>query len=123
MARRPIIGLCAALEMARWGVWHQQAHLLPRDYATAVQRAGGVAVILPPDAFLTEAPDEVLDLLDGLLLAGGADLAPEAYGAEAHPATNPGAEERDAFELALAIRALERDLPLLGVCRGMQVLN
>jgi putative glutamine amidotransferase len=123
VAPRPIIGLCAALEHVRWGAWHAAAHLLPREYAHAVQRAGGIALLLPPDVRATEHPDELLDLVDGLLLAGGADLAPSTYGAEAHPATLTGAAERDAFELALARRAMERDLPFLGICRGMQVMN
>ena len=102
---RPVIGLCAAIERARWSVWDDEAVLLPRAYSTAVQRAGGLAVLLPPDREL----DGVIDLLDGLILAGGAD-----YGE--YP-------DRDAFELALASAALERDLPLLGVCRGMQLMN
>jgi putative glutamine amidotransferase len=120
---RPVIGLCAALERARWSVWDSQAVLLDRNYVDAVQRAGGLAVLLPPDPLLVEQPDEVLDRIDGLLLAGGADLDPSAYGAEAHPKTAGTVPERDAFELALATRALERDLPFLGVCRGMQVMN
>jgi putative glutamine amidotransferase len=123
MADRPVIGLCAALERARWGAWDQPAHLLPRDYADAVQRAGGIALLLPPDPHATEHPDELLDLLDGLILAGGSDVDPDAYGAERHPETVGTDPERDAFELALAGRAVERDLPLLGICRGMQVLN
>jgi putative glutamine amidotransferase len=102
---RPVIGLCAAVERARWSVWDDEAVLLPRAYSSAVQRAGGIAVVLPPDPEL----DGVLDLLDGLILAGGAD-----YGES---------PDRDAFELALASAALERDLPLLGVCRGMQLMN
>jgi putative glutamine amidotransferase len=107
--RRPVIGVCAAVERARWTVWDDEAVLLPRAYATAVQRAGGLAVMLPPDPASTAEPDQTLDLLDGLILAGGAD-----YGES---------PERDAFELALAARAMERDLPLLGVCRGMQLMN
>jgi putative glutamine amidotransferase len=106
---RPVIGLCAAIERARWSVWDDEAVLLPRSYATAVQRAGGLALVLPPDPAASDDPGETLDLLDGLLLAGGAD-----YGQ--YP-------ERDAYEMALATRALERDLPFLGVCRGMQLMN
>jgi putative glutamine amidotransferase len=103
---RPVIGLCAAIERARWSVWDDEAVLLPRAYATAVQRAGGLAVMLPPDPV---APEELLDHVDGLLLAGGAD-----YGQ--YP-------ERDDFEIALAREAMERDMPFLGVCRGMQLMN
>jgi putative glutamine amidotransferase len=123
MAIRPVIGLCASLERASWGVWSTEAHLLPREYADAVQRAGGIALILPPDPRALEHPGELLDLLDGLILAGGTDVDPAAYGADRHPATVVTNPERDAFEIALAQAAIARDLPLLGICRGMQVLN
>ncbi len=122
-AGRPVIGLCTALERARWSVWDQQAVLLPRNYVDAVHRAGGIALLLPPDPDAVADPDPLLDLLDGLLLAGGADMDPATYGAERHPETAGMVPERDAFELALAARAMERDLPFLGVCRGMQVMN
>jgi putative glutamine amidotransferase len=102
---RPIIGVCAAVERARWSVWDDEAVLLPRGYVDAVQRAGGLAILLPPD----EHPEEVLALLDGVILAGGAD-----YGER---------PDRDAFEIALGLAAMDRDVPLLGVCRGMQLMN
>lgn len=120
---RPVIGICTALERAQWTVWDQDAHLLPRLYVDAIQAAGGLALMLPPDEQLEREPDEVLDLLDGLILAGGADVDPATYGADAHPETNGVVSERDTFEVALARRALERDLPFLGICRGMQVMN
>jgi putative glutamine amidotransferase len=120
---RPVIGMCTALEQARWSVWDQEAVLLPRSYIEAVQQAGGVALLLPPDPRAVEEPDEWLDRVDALLLAGGADIDPAAYGAEPDPATVGTVPERDAFELALARRAMERDLPFLGICRGMQVMN
>ena len=120
---RPVIGICTALERARWSVWDQQAYLLPRSYVDAVQREGGIALLLPPDETLREDPDAILDLLDGLILAGGADIDPEAYGEQAHAETRGTVPERDDFEIALTRRALERDLPLLGICRGMQVMN
>jgi putative glutamine amidotransferase len=123
MASRPVIGLCAALERAQWGLWNAPAHLLPREYADVVQRAGGLALLLPPDPHVIDEPDELLDLLDGLILAGGSDVDPASYGAEPHPATTGVNPERDAFEVALAQRAIERDMPFLGICRGMQVLN
>jgi putative glutamine amidotransferase len=119
----PVIGLCTALERARWSVWDTQAVLLPRSYVDAVQRAGGIALLLPPDPAAVADPDRLLDLIDGLLLAGGADMDPATYGAEPHAQTVGTVPERDAFELALAGRAMERDLPLLGICRGMQVMN
>ena len=119
----PVIGLCAALERARWSVWDQEAALLSRAYLLAVQAAGGLALMLPPDPRAEEDPDDWLDLLDGLILAGGADVDPDAYGAERDRHTIGTVPERDAFEIALAVRALERDMPLLGICRGMQVMN
>jgi putative glutamine amidotransferase len=120
---KPVIGLCTALERARWSVWDQQAVLLPRSYVDAVQRAGGIALLLPPDPDAVEAPDTLLDMIDALLLAGGADMDPSTYGAEPHPTTVGTVPERDAFELALTRRAIERDMPFLGICRGMQVMN
>lgn len=118
-----MIGICAALEQARWSVWDQQAALTPWGYIAAVQRAGGMALLLPPDEATERAPDEALELIDGLILAGGADIDPAAYGAEPHAETHGTVPRRDAFEIALARRAIERDLPLLGICRGMQLIN
>jgi putative glutamine amidotransferase len=120
---RPIVGLCTALERARWSVWDQDAALLSRSYLTAVQDAGGLALMLPPDPRAQEDADEWLDLLDALILAGGADVDPGAYGAERDRHTVHTVPDRDAFEIALALRAMERDMPLLGICRGMQVMN
>ncbi len=120
---RPVIGICAVIERARWSVWDVEAYLLPRSYVAAVQRGGGLALMIPPDEAVLGDPDQVLDLLDGLVLAGGSDLEPGTYGAERHPETRGVVPERDAFELALAARAMERDIPFLGICRGMQVMN
>jgi len=123
MTKRPLIGICAAPERAQWSVWDQVALLVPESYVAAVQRAGGRVICLVPDPCHVEQPLELLKLLDGLLLAGGADLDPSLYGAKRHPATEPGSLDRDRFELALCRAAVEVDLPLLGICRGMQVLN
>jgi putative glutamine amidotransferase len=120
---RPVIGICTPLEQARWSAWDLQAFLLPRNYVDAVNRAGAMALLLAPDAGVIDEPDEMLDLVDGLMLAGGGDIDPRAYGAEPDPKTLGTVPERDAFEIALVRRALERDLPLLGICRGMQVMN
>ncbi|HEY7257301.1 MAG TPA: gamma-glutamyl-gamma-aminobutyrate hydrolase family protein [Solirubrobacterales bacterium] len=119
----PVIGISAALERARWGVWEETVALAPRSYATAVQRAGGTAVLLPPDAAAEAEPDRMIDALDALILAGGSDVDAASYGADPHAETSGTWPERDSFELALARRALARDLPLLGICRGMQILN
>jgi putative glutamine amidotransferase len=120
---RPAIGICAALERARWGAWEDTVTMLPSSYAGAVQAAGAVALLLPPDEAATEAPDAVLDLLDALILAGGSDVDPATYGATRHPETSGTRIERDRFEIALARRTLERDMPLLGICRGMEIVN
>ncbi len=118
-----MIGMCAALERARWSVWDQRAMLLPSNYVEAVQRGGGLALMLPVDPLLVEDPSEVLDLIDGLLLAGGADIDPGSYGERAHAETVDTVPERDAFEIALTRAAIERDMPVLGICRGMQLIN
>jgi putative glutamine amidotransferase len=121
--RRPRIGTCTALERARWTVWDREALLLSRAYIDAVQAAGAVALMVPPDPWVEQHPDDVLEGLDGLVLTGGADIDPSTYGAERHPKTVNTRPDRDRAEIALALRALERDLPVLGICRGMQLLN
>jgi len=121
--RAPVIGICTALERAAWSVWDQQAALLPLSYVEAVQRAGGLAVLLPPDELLVADPDPVLELIDGLMLAGGADIDPASYEEDAHPETADTVPERDAFEIALVRGAVARDMPVLGICRGMQLIN
>ena len=118
-----MIGICTSLERARWSVWDDEAALTPRAYLDQVQRAGALALMLPPDRQLTADPEQALDLCDGLMLAGGADIDPAAYGAPRHPDTDETFPDRDAFEVAMARGALQRDLPLLGICRGMQLLN
>lgn len=120
---RPVVGICAAVEQARWASWDVVVTMAPRSYATSVQTAGGLAVILPPDPAVTADPDLLLDRVDALLLAGGSDIDPSTYGAEAAPETTGHRIERDEFELALLRRAIERDMPALGICRGMQILN
>ncbi len=104
-------------------MWDQQAVLLSRSYVEAVQQAGALALMLAPDEILLEDPGEALELLDGLMLAGGADIDPSSYGAETHPETLDTVPERDRFEIELVRAAIERDLPVLGICRGMQLIN
>lgn len=115
---RPVIGITTYAEEARWGVWSRPAALLPLAYPTAVAAAGGAPVLLPPQA----GPD-ALAAVDALVLAGGADIDPASYGADRHPALGPTYPERDAGELALLRAALDAGTPVLGVCRGMQLLN
>jgi putative glutamine amidotransferase len=111
----PVIGISCYVEEARWAAWDKRAALLPYGYVERVTAAGGRAVLLPP------GDGAVLDRLDGLLLAGGADVEPQRYGAEPHPSTLTR-PDRDAGELALLHAALDLDLPVLGICRGMQLL-
>ncbi len=112
------------VERANWTVWREvEVNVSQRTYSRGVAEAGGLPLILPPDDDVTEAPEQLLEMLDGLVLAGGSDIDPASYGAEADPHTKGSWPERDRFELALARGALERDLPLLGICRGMQLLN
>ena len=125
---RPVIGICAPIERARISsrpalALEYALFVLPRSFVDPVHRAGATALLLVPDPALVADPDEVLELVDGLMLAGGADVDPGSYAAERHPLTLDPDPLRDAFEIALVRRALERDMPLLGICRGMQILN
>ena len=120
---RPAVGICTAVERARWTVWDETVTLAPRSYATAVQSAGGLTLLLPPDESVTAEPAPLLDRIDALILAGGSDIDPSTYGAESHPETKITWPERDAFEVSLARGAVDRGLPVLGICRGMQLLN
>ena len=117
---RPVIGITAYAEQARWGVWEAPAALIPLSYVSAIDRAGGRPLLVPPSE---DGIEETLAVLDGLLFSGGADIDPDTYGAEAHPETNGVRPERDQAELALLEAALARDMPVLAVCRGSQVLN
>jgi putative glutamine amidotransferase len=120
VARRPVIGITTYLTLARFGVWEDDAALIPAAYVQAVEAAGGRALLVPPSM---EGIDETLDALDGLLFSGGSDLDPEIYGQKAHAETDGVVPERDRAEIALLQAALERDMPVLAVCRGSQVLN
>jgi putative glutamine amidotransferase len=120
VARRPVIGITTYLTSARFGTWEEDAALIPATYVRAVEAAGGRALLVPPSM---EGINETLDALDGLLFSGGSDLDPEIYGQEAHAETNGVVPERDRAEIALLEAALERDMPVLAVCRGSQVLN
>jgi len=118
---RPLIGITTYAEPdVRWGAWSLPAALIPLDYVAAIERAGGRPLLVPPSA---EGIDETLDGLDGIVFSGGSDIDPETYGADAHPETNGLRPERDRAELELLQAALARDMPVLAICRGSQVLN
>ena len=120
MASTPLVGITTYVEPAKWGVWDLDAALIPFAYVQAIEHAGARALLVPPS---DHAVEETLDALDGLLFSGGADLDPHTYGAEQDPATNGVRPERDRAEFALLEGALARDMPVLAVCRGLQVLN
>ena len=117
---RPVVGITTYITPASFGAWELESALVPADYVRAVERAGGRALLVPPT---TEGIEETLDALDGLIFSGGSDLDPDLYGQEAHPETTGIVPERDRGELALLRAALARDLPVLAICRGSQVLN
>ena len=117
----PLIGLTTYREEAAWGVWQQRADVLPTQYAAAVEATGGVPVLLPPVEQLGAA-EAVVARLDGLVISGGADVDPAAYGESPHPRTAGWRPDRDAWERALLDAAEATGLPVLGVCRGMQVM-
>ena len=121
--RGPVIGLTTYLEQAKQGVWDVRAAFLPQQYFDAVTASGGIAVLLPPQPAPDAAAAAVLDGLDGLILTGGLDVQPELYGAERHPLTDPARPDRDAWELALFRGAEERRMPVLAICRGLQLVN
>lgn len=118
----PIIGVTAYREQARWGVWNEQADVLHASYAQAIEAAGGIAVLLPPTADPARDAPYVVALLDGLIISGGADVSPSRYGRDVDPRTVGWRDDRDAWELALLDAAGALPLPVLGVCRGMQVM-
>jgi len=120
MAGKPVVGITTYAQQARWGAWDLPAALVPLDYVTAVERAGGRPMLVPPSA---DGVAETLEVLDGIVFSGGADIGPAEYGADAHPETDEPHSVRDAGELALLSAALEQDIPTLAICRGFQLLN
>jgi putative glutamine amidotransferase len=117
---RPLIGITSYDEPVAWGAWNVDAVLVPTAYVRAVERAGGRPLVIPP---ADNGVAETLAVLDGLVFSGGGDVDPDAYGAEPHNETRGVNSKRDEAELALLRAALDRELPLLAVCRGSQVFN
>jgi putative glutamine amidotransferase len=124
MASRPVIGIPAVFITAQWGFWHEHANLVADTYIAALWEAGGLPLIVPPlGGAEQEALDAVLSRVDGLLLVGGADLDPSEYGHHPHELLEETSHVRVSYELPLVRRAMERDVPILGICRGLQVMN
>jgi gamma-glutamyl-gamma-aminobutyrate hydrolase PuuD len=117
---RPVVGITSYVVPARFGAWDVESALIPYEYVQAVERAGGRALVVPPSE---DGVEETLDAVDGLIFSGGDDLDPGLYGQEAHAETKGIRPERDRGELALLRGALERDLPVLAICRGSQLLS
>ena len=120
---RPVVGMTTYLEQAQTGIWDVRASFLPHIYFEGVTLAGGIAVLLPPQPVDDHIANRVLDGLDGLVITGGKDVDPARYGQAPHPKTDEPRHDRDEWELALLAAALKRGLPVLGICRGAQVLN
>ena len=124
MPGRPTIAITCSIGDIRSGEWDEHAAFSPIAYVRAVQRAGARAILLVADEQDARDPQELLQTIDGVILSGGgSDVAPRRYGQRAHPATAPEEPVRDDFEMALARGATARDIPVLGICRGMQLLN
>jgi gamma-glutamyl-gamma-aminobutyrate hydrolase PuuD len=117
---KPLIGITTYVTTARWGVWDAETALLPATYVESVEAAGGRPLLVPPS---DDGTDETLEAIHGLVLPGGTDLEPQLYGQEPHEETYGVVPERDRAELTLLQGALERDLPVLAICRGSQILN
>lgn len=117
---KPVIGITSYVEQARWGAWDLPAALVPLRYVAAVQSAGGRPLVVPP---MSDAIEETIDVLDGIVFSGGSDLNPGLYDAKPHPETRGWRPQRDEAELELMKCALSCSLPMLAICRGMQMLN
>jgi len=119
---KPLIGVTTYREPSRWGVWDVEADVLHAAYARSIDVAGGIALLLPPTDDPASDARDVVSRLDGLIIAGGADVDPRRYTEVVHERTAEWREDRDAWELALLDAARESHLPVLGICRGMQVM-
>jgi putative glutamine amidotransferase len=116
----PLVGLTTYVERAHHGVWDEMSALLPLAYVSAVVRSGGVPLLLPP---APAPPETVLGAISAVVLTGGADVDPSRYGADAHSMTDCPRPDRDAWEAKLCLAALDAEIPVLAVCRGLQVMN
>lgn len=119
---RPTIGITTYHTFADWRGWREEGALLPWTYVRAIRASGGNPVLLPPGGSASDAEDAV-SVLDGVVIAGGGDIGPAKYGAVSHPKTDATVPDRDDWEIAIADAAIRQNVPILGICRGMQVIN
>lgn len=119
----PVIGVCAAYEQVRWGFWDMTGAIIASTYLKHIEHAGGVGMGLIPTRASTAAVEDLLGRVDGVLLIGGVDVNPRRYGEEAQAALESTNDERDEFEIAVIRASFARDLPVLGICRGLQIMN
>ena len=122
-ASKPLIGLTTYRQRSQTGVWDVDAAFLPSEYFDAVNRAGGIAVLIPPQVVDTADAKRILSGLDGVIISGGRDVDPALYGQQPGEHTDKPDQKRDALELAIYEVAIEQNIPFLGICRGQQVLN
>lgn len=122
-ASKPVIGMTTYRQQVKSGVWDVPASFLPGGYIEGVTLVGGIAMLLPPQPVDAGIAERVMAAVDALIITGGRDLDPAAYGHDPHPASDEPARDRDAWEFALLEAALRRRMPVLGICRGAQLLN
>jgi putative glutamine amidotransferase len=120
---KPIVGITTYLQRAQTGVWDTRAAFLPETYFAAIEAAGGIPVLLPPQPLDGGVAEQLMGRLDGLIISGGLDVEPSRYGADAHPASDPPSRIRDDWDDALLTAAIAQEVPFLAICRGIQVLN
>ena len=120
---KPLIGVTTYLEQAVRGDWDERFGMVPETYLIAVEEGGGLPLLLPPQPFDDSDIERVLGAIDGLVVSGGADVDPGRYGAERGPHTDEPRYDRDDWEVELVLAAIERDMPVLAICRGVQILN
>jgi putative glutamine amidotransferase len=120
---KPVVGITTYLQRAQTGVWDTRAAFLPETYFAAIEAAGGIPVLLPPQPLDGGVAEQVMGRLDGLIISGGLDVEPSRYGADAHPASDPPSRIRDDWDDALLTAAIAQEVPFLAICRGIQVLN
>lgn len=122
-SNRPVIGITTYRQQAKSGVWDLEAAFLPATYIESVTNAGGIAVLLPPQPADPGVAGTVLKGLDGVLFAGGRDVNPELYDQEHGVNTDEPDRARDEWEFALLAEAMRCNIPVLAICRGLQVVN